>query len=992
MDSLIDIYNIFAGFVERIYTDFFFWVLNTSISASFLVAAIILLRLILKKAPKAIIVALWGMVAIRLICPFSFESVLSLIPSEETIPTEQFHYQEARFEDYELQIVSNPIYPEKIEYKLPGYVENNSIDSMFAYFGWLGGMGVMLVYSAASYIIIKRKVRVSAPYKDNILLCDCIKTPFILGVFKPKIYLPSDIPDEEKEYVLAHEKAHLKRRDHWWKPLGFVLLSLHWFNPLMWVAYILLCRDIEFACDEKVIKTLGEDGKKPYSEALLNCSVPRKMIAACPVAFGETGVKDRIKSVLNYRKPAFWVIVVSVVSSIILAVCFLTNPVDNSTIFNAKYETGKCLYSFVITKEKETERNTHSFAINASGGVYKNYGNGEEGEYIGELKASSFTVKEMNNLLKNQGEKSIYLGRTGEIYEIIDETDDENAIDYVFIQKKNGDVVLINFFSDGNIMSIFELDMVKRFDDESVSENLDNNNSLDDDLSQFIGLCIADHYSTDKAEYLCAEHEVLGKKKFFNKTTVYLWVVAEGYSSDNGITLEHGSSVPTVITVEKEFEGFNVKGNGGYKLVEYWEPRDGSYYVKDIKDKFPWYLHNKVFGSREYTKELSEKCERKVMEYYGIDYAQFENIDDFNEKTFGKNLTLYDVIVLAAKGYDLTWADFEEFNYIETGSGLYIRHYDIDDMFTLWIGGYGPDTEPMYFYLHASDAWDEKIDIRDSDVNEFIAKHEKNPVVNNLSAGWHTFPVGYNEKALSKMYEIGGMPKYSVFDGVQTLPTVKLDNIDELKAFTSKMSNIMNFNASYPDMPSYNSISSEYNEEFFYGSSLILIYTSSPTTAHRYTVEYISESEGIISIGISEIEPEAGDTAMEGWLIAINVSKEQTANTTEFDTRISSVQYSDSGTANAKIIGEYIFKNSEEPIKPKIILYDNGMFQFIFSGFSSYVGIGKYTLNNGILTLNTDDNRFTYTFKASDDKLIFDAENSSDMLWLSDIYDGCVFE
>ena len=170
MDSWIDLYNIFAGFVEGFYTDFFFWVLNTSISASFLVAAIIILRLILKKAPKALIVALWGMVAIRLICPFSIESALSLVPSEETIPTEQFETAETRNDDYNLHIISNPIYPEEVDYKMPGTVENNSIKSIYAYFCWLGGMGVMIIYSAASYIVIKRKVRVSAPYKENILI------------------------------------------------------------------------------------------------------------------------------------------------------------------------------------------------------------------------------------------------------------------------------------------------------------------------------------------------------------------------------------------------------------------------------------------------------------------------------------------------------------------------------------------------------------------------------------------------------------------------------------------------------------------------------------------------------------------------------------------------------------------------------------------------------------------------------------------------------
>lgn len=727
MDSWIDLYNIFAGFVEGFYADFFFWVLNTSISASFLVVAIIILRLILKKAPKAMIVALWGMVAIRLICPFSLESALSLIPSEETIPTEQFQYQETRHDDYELQIVSNPIYPEEVDYKMPGTVENNSIKSIYAYFCWLGGMGVMLIYSAASYIVIKRKVRVSAPYKENIHICDGIKTPFILGVFKPKIYLPSDIPDEEKEYVIAHETAHLKRRDHWWKPLGFVLLSFHWFNPLMWVAYILLCRDIEFACDEKVIKSLGEEGKKPYSEALLNCSVPRKMITACPVAFGETGVKSRIKSVLNYKKPAFWVILIAVILSIVLAVCFMTNPVKNKSIFNAKYETGKCLYSYVVSKDKESRIDLNSYSINASGGVYRDFGNGE-GEYIGELDESTFTVKDMNNLLNNQDEASIYLGRVANVYEIKNENSNENSIDYVFIQKKNGDTILINFFTNGNIMSIFELNLVKRFDDETSSEIM-----------------------------------------------------------------------------------------------------------------------------------------------------------------FKNNLSLSDVITLSDKKDKLTWSDFEEFRYIETGSGLYIRHYEIDEMFSLLIGGSGPDEEPMYIYLHASDEWDFQIDIRQSDVEAFINEHQKNPVVKNLSASWHCIPVGYNENTYSKIIETYGVPSYAILNRARFVPVVKIEDADELQSFMQKMNGYMSFDISYSDAPSFNEVKAEYNEEFFKTSSLLLAYTSSSTTAHRYTVDNITKSEGIITVNIAEIDPEGGDTAMEGWLVAVRVSKEDIANAEKIDALISTV-------------------------------------------------------------------------------------------------------
>ena len=986
MDSWIEIYNIIAGFVEKFYTDFFFWVLNTSISASFLVAAIIILRLILKKAPKAMIVALWGMVAIRLICPFSLESALSLIPSEETIPTEQFQTMETRHEDYKLHIVSNPIYTEEIDYTMPGNVESNSWDSMYAYFGWIGGMGIMIIYSAASYIIIKRKVRVSAPYKDNILLCDGIKTPFILGVFKPKIYLASDIPDEEKEFVVAHEKAHLKRRDHWWKPLGFVLLSLHWFNPLMWGAYILLCRDIEFACDEKVIKTLGEEGKKSYSEALLNCSVPRKMITACPVAFGETGVKSRIKSVLNYKKPAFWVIIAAVIASIVLAVCFLTNPIDNSPIFNAKYETGECLYSDIVLEDKETRMNSLIFGINSTGGVYKDYGNGE-GEYIGELKESDFSVNKLNSIIKSQEGKRVYIGRVQNVYEI---SDDNGKKDYVFFHKKNGDVSVVMFFSDGEIMSVF--DLIKM----PSNNYTENNNLLGDELSVFIDCIIADHFQNEESvNYACCvDYEVLGKRKFFGDTTLYLWVMYQEYSFDGILKKESGAHIPTAITVRKE--------NGGYKLVEYWEPRDGSYYVKDIKDKFPFYLHNKGIDSQRYVKEQIARCEKLAMEHFGIDYG----IESYNAVAKNRPLTLSDVINLSHKKDKLTWADFEEFRYIETGSGLYIRHYEIDEMFSLLIGGSGPEAVPMYIYLHASDAWDVQIDIRENDVEEFINEHQNNPVVKNLSASWHCIPVGYNENTYSKMMELGDISFYSYMNKIQTLPVVKIEDVDELQSFMEKMNGYLNFdNNSYPDAPSFNEVKVEYTEEFFKTSTLLLAYTSSSTTAHRYTVENIIKSEGIITVNIAEIDPESGDTAMEGWLVAIRVSKEDTADVEKTDALISSVQYPNRGTANAKLIRTCVFEDSKEIIKPSISFYNNGTFQFTFSGYSSYIGVGTYTINKNKMTLNTDDGKFTYVFdiveKDENDpktssaegetKLVFDAENSSDMLWYSDMYDGCEF-
>lgn len=326
----------------------FLTALNISITATYLILAVLLLRLILKKAPRWTNCILWGLVALRLIMPFSIESDISLVPSSQTITTTQ-----SENSNYEINtgidtfdstinqiIIQNPnnstTPPVTNNQETNNNVSNapatpqqsNEKASLFdiLFIVWVAGIVAMLIFSAVSYIRIYKNVRASVLYRDNIYYCDSIDSPFILGIIKPKIYIPSEIDENSLNYVVEHETAHLKRRDHLWKPFAFILLSIYWFNPFIWLSYILLCRDIESACDEKVIKDMSNEYKKGYSTALLNCSVHRRMISACPVAFGEVGVKTRIKSVLNYKKPAFWIIVVAIVTSIAVAVCFLTNP------------------------------------------------------------------------------------------------------------------------------------------------------------------------------------------------------------------------------------------------------------------------------------------------------------------------------------------------------------------------------------------------------------------------------------------------------------------------------------------------------------------------------------------------------------------------------------------------------------------------------------------------------------------------------------------
>lgn len=304
-------------------------ILNTSISASWIVLAVIGLRLLLKKAPKAIHCALWAIVALRLLCPFTIESEFSLIPSAQTI-SEDYLTQEGNFSSAPvvLDVVENPAYAGDVTIELDTASHRVGIwDIKWTAIVWPAGILAMAVYALVSYLRIRRKINASIQLGDRLWLCDYIDSPFILGIFRPRIYLPSDMDQETLDHVLAHEMAHLKRRDHWWKPLGFLLLTIHWFNPLMWIAYILLCRDIELACDEKVIQMLGDQEKKAYSSALLRCSVSRPIIAACPLAFGEVGVKKRVKNVLNYKKPAFWIVLLAVILCIMVAVCFLTDPI-----------------------------------------------------------------------------------------------------------------------------------------------------------------------------------------------------------------------------------------------------------------------------------------------------------------------------------------------------------------------------------------------------------------------------------------------------------------------------------------------------------------------------------------------------------------------------------------------------------------------------------------------------------------------------------------
>ncbi len=290
--------------------------------------AVIAVRFMLKKAPRWMSCLLWGLVALRLVCPLSVTSAYSLLPSAEVVPgniameqTPQIH-SGVRVIDHAV----NPVIGDA--FAADAAAGGNPMQAVIFAAGIIWSIGVIcfLLYALFSYILLKKRVRAAVPVRDGIMACDEVKSPFILGIIHPVIYVPSGLRADTLDLAAAHEKTHLRRHDHWWKPLGFGLLAVYWFHPLCWIAYILLCRDIETACDEKVIRNKDRAYIAAYSQALLDCSIHRRTIAACPLAFGEIGVKERIRGVLRYKKPAFRVILSAAVLCVIVAVCFMTNP------------------------------------------------------------------------------------------------------------------------------------------------------------------------------------------------------------------------------------------------------------------------------------------------------------------------------------------------------------------------------------------------------------------------------------------------------------------------------------------------------------------------------------------------------------------------------------------------------------------------------------------------------------------------------------------
>lgn len=599
----------------------FITVLNMSITASYFVIALIIFRILFRKVPKWILCVLWGLVGLRLILPFSFESILSLIPSRETIPVDIIYQQEPKitsgipaFNHSINGIISDTFAPD------PGASANplQILTSAFSLI-WIFGSIIMLSYMLISFLVLRKQTKESFKTSENFYICDLIDSPFILGFMKPKIFLPSVVSNEAIQIIVAHEKAHIRRGDHLWKPIAFILLAVYWFNPVLWVAYIFLCRDIEAACDEKVLNENGQDIKKLYSETLLEFSAPKKLINVCPLAFGETGVKTRIINILHYKKPTVWLMSTAVITGLILTLCFLSDPESN-------HIDDIDSYRYIFTDVEKIQLFIGSEYV---------YTTEDPADELRQIKKIILEKNPSEKTRDSERDKTFRIEINDETSINIDESFSilwlDDTVNPSFSYKiKNPDVLRELFSVENNT----ELTFTSTTDLTGVYITI-NQIKRDQDYTKF------DVIWHNKNNIQITYGEIFSVEKF-----------------SNGIWTEVSLPEDFVFTLPS------------YILDPYSEQNKTYSFPKNLTEPGTYRI------STSFSSESNKKYYTKAI--FTIDEnSKISTVGGKSETTAvttAKKLTLADVISLSEKGHNLTWEDFEEFSYVETGSGLYISY------------------------------------------------------------------------------------------------------------------------------------------------------------------------------------------------------------------------------------------------------------------------------------------------------------------------------
>lgn len=976
--------------------------LNISITASYIIVAVILLRLIFRKIPKKFFCILWAIAGIRLVIPFSIESVFSLIPSAETVPQDIVFSQNPAIQSGipVLNSTVNTIISDTFAPDVTASANPLQIITEIASVLWIVGIIAILIYGIISYIRVKKTVTGAVLLKDNIWQSENVVSPFILGVFKPKIYVPFGMDGETADYVIAHENAHLKRRDHWIKPLGFLILAVYWFNPLVWVAYILLCKDIEIACDEKVVSQMNDNQRKEYATALLECAVNRRRIAACPLAFGETGLKERVKGVMNYKKPAFWVIILAVAACIVAAVCFLTNPETTEDYFDLGYRLRVTVETYKGTTQIPDTTEKLSFKVNE--GTKGELPNGTEFEIVS------------TNL--QTGELEIKFG--GEpIYSEIESSFDGGT-------KKCGKIVLNNPHDEG--MTLIAMD-------SGVYQRINFVFAKTQDIEDAISQAIMHHYQSNDGEvmgtFACESHhtlatEVSGPADGNNIETVTAYV-----AMDYAEYIMFGSELKTMRgeanSIALTFECLD----GSYTLIEYWEPLMGAGLDDSIREKFPENVADEaISGDFNFGKSNEKQA-----------YAYFERVKGAYPVTTHEDIELEIINVNLEKGvpsitvewhnntddwltceYNFHIKRYDEMDWVLCGtSSLYLLvddpdrpeiapgeslqlTYEMVDMDVHKDGYYRLET--WFFNSEKVGAQTAFVDFAVGKiVNDDYEKHIIANVAQDVEFYQHFCWAGGSRDAQTSFDKFAEKRVITQYSNADPISVVRLDSAEEMAEFYKISKNDFSFNNMYNEMPSFNQLKAGYNENFFAENSLFLVYLTEPSGSIRHTVEAVTKYNGVLYIVISRIVPEVGTTDTGGWFAAVEVKKTDISECKATVVRMGDdIKIDEPTTAFRKVDGSvtYTYGTETSFTNPYINLKKNGEFYFFYSVYSSYMCVGTYDMSDEKLVLETDDGVYTYVFKVDGDNLIFDAENSSplpkfkaaaNLEAISPVPDGAVF-
>ncbi len=618
---------------------FFEGILEQSINGGWVILIVLLLRTLLKRAPKWSQELLWGLVAIRLLLPFSIESKFSLVPQKEAIETIAIPTLGKPIEflqnggDYVRETVPpSPINHEPTSWSI---FTPDAIGWI-----WLAGIAAILIFSVVRLLQLRRKLKEALLLQENIYLCDHVDSPFILGILRPKIYFPSTLSPEEYEPVLAHERAHLKRKDHWIKPLAFLLATCFWFHPLVWVAYFFFCRDLELACDEKAIKDYDLAARKTYTETLLRFGTGRSRALYQPLAFGESNIKGRIKNIVSYKKPTLWIIIGALILCIIAGVCLLTDPKSNADFdlddigtMNIGAEMPRLIYGDdtkviltgtfgLLQYDVENQEILHRVPMERLKKIsllhaYSNrtgttvYIVDYVGEPVYQYDTNNYELVRFKGTYEPAFEaqaiqKDFQFSATGLYSETYIERGNYN---YYLIADADWRMATLKLVKQsGDICEVFPI-----FPAETDLQDA------------AIRKAIIQHCKSNEAHrnYCAESHKIYhidrewDQQKRTTKLTAYLLL---NYSEErlvNGMyTSQWGQLSPAALT-------FTVDENAHYTLIEFWEPRDGDLYEASIREKFPFEFQEEALSMdgraelariNKHTLKKARKLDRKGIE------------------------------------------------------------------------------------------------------------------------------------------------------------------------------------------------------------------------------------------------------------------------------------------------------------------------------------------------------------------------------------------